>query len=543
MSFLSKLIGYMSTIIQFKDINVKEALLASSDINPDGTREITYEEASSNNITGTILKNALNPDHTNSPNTNIVSFDEFQYFKGVTTIAEYFLSGCTNLKSIKFPYTTINGFCILHNTAITKLDLTGVIILDCNDRNNSLFGKITTLTEVWIPDVTNINRYVFTKEHHPNIEKIIVSSAAQWINISVVSGIGSNPNVTPNCSGKASLYRNTINGLEKITKFDTTGKTTLRPNLFEGLKDIEEIEIKENNTVVGDSCFKDLNYSFILKGYDKISSVGTAAFANCKANEDTGGLINIPLSATALLGNCFANSTLKKAESDSVTRIGGACFERSEIVAVKLDYLTTIDPSGSFSLGPFTNCKSLVSASLDSLQSLYIYSFYGCTALVTASLMLCTNIGTSGFYNCTALVTIKAPLAVVFGDSCFYKCSNITAGQDFFNLENAQTIGVEAFYLSSINMPSNFYYLSSVGDAAFKNCSTSATYIVLHKSDSIVTFKPHTIPANRYDINTFAGVTTIYVPDALLTSYQSDTNWGAMINKGITFVGISQLST
>lgn len=53
MSYFSKLLGYFSTIIHFKDINVKEALLASSDINPDGTREISYDEAENSSLTGT----------------------------------------------------------------------------------------------------------------------------------------------------------------------------------------------------------------------------------------------------------------------------------------------------------------------------------------------------------------------------------------------------------------------------------------------------------------------------------------------------------
>ena len=79
-------------IIVFADLNVKDICVANWDT--DGDFEITYDEAAA----VTDLGNAFQ-------STEITTFDELQYFTGLTYIGGNAFSGCTGLTSITFPET------------------------------------------------------------------------------------------------------------------------------------------------------------------------------------------------------------------------------------------------------------------------------------------------------------------------------------------------------------------------------------------------------------------------------------------------------
>jgi len=77
-------------IIQFKDLMVKKLCCLNWDTDHDN--ELSYEEAAAIKKIGTVFKG----------NTSIISFNEFQYFKGVTDIYLAFYE-CTNLWEITLP--------------------------------------------------------------------------------------------------------------------------------------------------------------------------------------------------------------------------------------------------------------------------------------------------------------------------------------------------------------------------------------------------------------------------------------------------------
>lgn len=557
MSYFSRLLGYLSTIIHFKDINVKEALLASSDINPDGTREITYNEAKNSNITVAMIQSALNSDYENNPNLDIISFEEFQYFTSLSyNFGSHLFRNCSNLKYIKFPKIkndnihkiTINGVDLLGNTAIEKLDLIDIEYISgptgYSDDNgyNSLFGKMTSLKEVWIPDLMSIFGNGFRSHSVPNVEKVVISSINQWLNITITEGANQHPNILPTSGGKASLYEITQNGLQKITRITTTGVTALRNNIFNGIQDIVEITIAEENTTVGDYVFANLgdsNNYILINNYNNIISIGDGAFINCYAH----GISNVPTSAKSI-GSAYTHSTLEKIESDELETIGGLIASYSTISKIKADSVTSIGSSGSNNEGPFKSCTNLLTVSMKGLTSLPHYSFYGCSNLITVDLTSCIEIKWNAFTNCTSLVSFTAPNLIKFGAKCFQMCYNLSVYN--FDLTHAVEIDIEAFSGNGnksmkIQMPCHFYDLTKIGDLAFAYCiAPTENYIVLHRTSQIVTYVPY--PSfSPYNINTFAGVRTIYVPDDLVSTYIADSNWSNMVNLGITFIGISQL--
>ena len=79
--------------IHFADSQVKELCVANWD--QDGDKELSYAEAAAVTDLGEVFKN----------NTNIQSFDELQYFTGLTTIGDQAFYYCYRLTSVVLPET------------------------------------------------------------------------------------------------------------------------------------------------------------------------------------------------------------------------------------------------------------------------------------------------------------------------------------------------------------------------------------------------------------------------------------------------------
>jgi hypothetical protein len=135
-------------IISFADPAVKALCVAHWDTDGDG--ELSYEETA----LVTDLKDFIRED------TTITSFDELQYFTGLTSIGECAFSGCNHLTSVVLPnqVKSIDAYAfagcskltlIIFPDNVTRIDL--YAFLDC-----------TSLTELHIPQsVTHIGEAAF----------------------------------------------------------------------------------------------------------------------------------------------------------------------------------------------------------------------------------------------------------------------------------------------------------------------------------------------------------------------------------------------
>lgn len=555
MSIFSKLLGYLSTIIQFKDINVKEALLASSDINPDGTREITYTEAKSSSITPAMLKAALNP---NENNTDIVSFEEFQYFTGISQFPSAFLKGCSNLKHIKFPLITISttiignsivGGNLLANTSVEVLDLTNVNKLFAHPApvtgavtGTTLFGSLSSLTTVIIPNLQTIQGNVFTKATAPNVTKVVISSINQWLGLAVDSYSNAKPNILPTASGKAYLYIGDV----QVTDIDVNN-ASIPEHCFDGVLGLNTITIKNNNTSVGAFAFSNLPATVTIINYDYISSIGVGCFNNCKAQ----GITGIPANSINIGEGAFSGSSIQSCISDTLTTIGRVAFESSQVTVVKINNCNSISGSyGGWTHGTFASCSKLVSAEINASPSIPSSCFYNCSSLTILKAYSATIVGKNGCDRCTNLTTlyVNANITKFEDNACFNDASLDTIKTVDTSNNNAisnldlsilSVVGVSAFEgCSLLQCPSVFPNLTSIGRCAFTGCiaPTTGTYVTLSKSDSIVTFVPSVNLSDNYKSPFPTSVTTVYVPSNLVSDYQSDDNWS---RTGLTFAAIA----
>ena len=126
--------------------------------------------------------------------------------------------------------------------------------------------------------------------------------------------------------------------------------------------------------------------------------------------------------------------------------------------------------------------------------------FSNCTSLTTINLPECTTLCYQAFMNCTNLVTVDLPKCTTIEYNAFTSCTSLT----------------------TVNLPE----CTSIGNTAFAGC-TNLTTIIL-SNNQVVTLR---------NINAFNnspiknGIGYVYVPDNLVDSYKSDTNWSTYANQ------------
>lgn len=144
------------------------------------------------------------------------------------------------------------------------------------------------------------------------------------------------------------------------------------------------------------------------------------------------------------------------------------------------------------------------------------YACYKFTELVSVDLPNATSIGTSAFNSCTALTTANLPNATSVNMYAFQKCGELLS----ISLPNATSILNSAFQECSKLSFADCGNAKSLGPAAFINCSALSTLILRY--EKVCTLSN----VNVLSATPIAdGTGYIYVPDNLVDSYKSATNW------------------
>lgn len=214
-------------------------------------------------------------------------------------------------------------------------------------------------------------------------------------------------------------------------------------------------------------------------------------------NTAPSGTVTLGNSVTTLADYAFAGKSITSIIAPSVISIASTALQNTQI--------TTITDANFPSLGVSeqVNIKfqmsSLVSIKLSG-EKISLANGYGAlrdnTNLVTVELPNCAkNVGAS--YK-------------TMGAFCFYGDSNL----EFADIGFCQSVGSNCFY----------------------GCTKLRT-LVLRRTDAVVTLA-------AWNANTLKGIydnptsSTIYVPNALISTYQTATNWVSAYSAGVSFVKI-----
>jgi hypothetical protein len=490
--------------IVFADANVKAICVDNWDTNGDG--ELSYAEAAAVTSLGQVFQNAFQAEGT------IVTFDELQYFTGLTSINDNAFAGCWRLSSIKLPP---------HVEAI----------------GNNAFGMCSALTSITLPNtVTSIGYNAF--QYCMNLTTIEFPDA--------LTTIGSR--TFDYCLGLTSVEI-------------PAAVTSIGLNPFTGCNNLASITVAEGNTVYSSpnnnalvetathKLVSGLNNTVIL---DDIQIIGNFAFNGLY------GLTSlvIPASVTDIyyeaFGNCSNLAELTVLATTPPTLGNNAFFNVPTTIPVYVPCGTKAAYQAAAGWNAFTNivdlCDVIVfadanvkaicvqnwdtnhdgelsyieAAAVTSLGQVFQNAFQEEGTNVTFNELQyftgLTSIGANAFAGCWRLISVTLPPTVTtIGSNAFTMCSGLASSP----ITNHVTeIGDYAFNycysLTEIELPSS---VTSIGNRAFDRCYYLTSVVIPASVTSI-------------GINPFSGCTRLasIVVDEGNTVYGSPNGCNAIIN-------------
>lgn len=420
-------INYNDQYLYIKDPYVKQVLLDNNFGDDFGVyMSIAQSTTTIPNFSGT----------SSEYNTSIVSFDELQYFRNVTSLT--------------------NNFNYIDNQ-FESIDLRNIINLGrtfywCNIHYCKNTGNITNIPGQCFENTTELCEFDFSS---------VLSIGWLGINNTKLTEIhfgGSSDIVLANNSIKGNTLLTTIDGLENMTTMPEhhafSGNESLKrinmekvtgdipEKLFENNKSIEYINMPLASGTIGNSAFTECNNLETLNlDYTNITSIGEWAFNKCYSLTS----FNLPI-CTTISHDAFSNCTsLSSISIPSCTTLGREVF---------------------------IGCTSLTSIDITSVNSFDFGLFNGCTNLTTVTgieNILSTFVGHRMFYNCVSLIfpeTLNINSSYI-GYQAFYKCNlhKVKIGSDVKKLYNASFDNCKS--LTEIEGLEN---ITHIGSYAFTGC-------------------------------------------------------------------------
>ena len=475
--------------IDFADANVKALCVANWDTNDDG--ELSYAEAAAVTSLGTVFKQ----------NNNITSFDELQYFTGLTEIGYEAFAWCMNLLSIQLPstITSIGGEAFYDCRSLLSITIPAAVTsigssaLSCDNLETIVVEDGNTVYD----SRDNCNAVILTNANaiirgckNTVIPNTVVTlgpnafSSCTMTSVYIPASVGNISNntfydcenlseITVDVSNEMFDSRNNCNAIIETStnKLITGSKTTVIPNSV---------------TAIDDYAF---SYRFIDGSYhltipESILSIGHDAYLGGFAIDTITVLAHVP---PALGDEAFEyvpkdipvyvpHGTLAAYQAapgwSEFTNIqenasGNITFADANVKALCVaNWDTNGDGELSYAeaaavtdLGEVFRGNSNIT-SFDELQyftgltSINNYAFMDCWKLTTLTIPnTVTSIGNMAFADCYKLALITIPNTVTsIGNSAFFGAC-----------------------ITSITIPAS---VSSIGNEAFGYCSSLAQIVV-----------------------------------------------------------------
>lgn len=545
--------------IIFADLNLKAKLVAAFDTNKDGELSLTEAQAV------TTLEGVFGNTRT------FKSFDEFQFFTGVTEIPANFFSGWYKMTSITLPESiqTIHGYAFyncykLDNIGISKsvssieigafsgcTNLKRVNITDiaswCQihfyDNGSQplqyahrLYLNGEEITSVVIPDsVTTIGKFAFycctsiiSVIFHNNVTNIGNCAFEYCGNLLSV--------VLPNCETHIGNYtfayctnlssifipendinigKNVFTGCTRLVSF--SGKYASEDHrclIVDGRLcefapyGLSSYSIPNNVTCIGAEPFNECTSLTSIVIPNNVTTIEGYAFYGCSNLES----IIISNSLTNIGYNAFFNisDTIQLTSSAIGSQL--ANYINATIVHLIIpEGLTTIDTDAYLN---YTKLASVVIP--QSMTKIGLHAFKGCTNLTSVVIPdNVTILGAFAFTDCTSLMSVVIPESVkTIRTNTFSGCTNLSA---VYIPNSVTNIMSDAFNgctsLTSISLPSS---LSTIGDYVFSGC-TNLTSVIIHSAS------PPTLGSSSKPMDDNNAI--IYVPHNSVSTYKNRSGW------------------
>ena len=414
--------------IIFADANVKALLVSKFDTDSDG--EISHAEAEVVTSFDGLFSDCgvESQEYSDEKKPVITSFDEFQFFTGMTSLEANAFIGCDRLASIVLP------------TSLTEIgkkafsggkNLSSIAIPDQVEIiEEYLFWGCDKLSHVSLPDgLKSIGQYAFVGAAFTSIEiPETIESIGEYAfaSCSLLQEFQWPETITR-------VERGTFSGCYDLAAFDFTGIESIGPEAFRstGLTEIQWPRDLETGELliqsIGSLAFMSCHIETL--DYPEVWDMGIGVFEHCNFLKE----INFPEEVSEIVERTFAE-----------------CYG-----------LESINIPGTIWGGIGTR------------------AFYRCSYLKNVTLSDgIGGIGDEAFAECTQLKSITIPGSVSrIGEKAFYKCNGLVSvimndltpeEEEEYGDEVAIIIGKEAFAecsrLNSFDFPS---HLKDIGDRAF----------------------------------------------------------------------------
>lgn len=388
-------------IITFASDKVKSLCVENWDTNGDG--ELSKQEAAAVTSLNNVFRDK----------SAIVSFDELQYFTGITEIGDYDFSGCS-LTSVIIPKNVKE----IGAEAFCSCNLKHIFIpKNVESISGSAFWNNKNVEDIRVED-DNPN-YDSRNNCHALIEKktnTLMKGCKNSVIPDGITTIGSH--AFAYCSGLTAI---TIP--QSVTKINTRA--------FNHCDALQTVSIPDGLVTIGDYAFSDCKSlsSFVFpKG---LKEIGCCAFSNTALKS-----VSIPANVTNIDDNPFSGCN----QLTSIVVAAGNPYYDSRnkcnaILKTDNDRLiagcqTTVIPQGTKAIDyqAFYSCKNLTSVNIpSSVTDIIGEAFYDCENLQEVVISEgVENIGRQAFASCWGLKTVILPSTLVsISDDTFWNISGM----------------------------------------------------------------------------------------------------------------------
>ena len=375
-------VTFAANVIDFADAGVKALCVANWDTNGDG--ELDEAEAAAVTDIGTVFHD----------NQTITSFDELQYFTGLTNIGKYAFEHCHSLTSVIIPNSVVSI-------------------------GESAFYYCESLTSITIPNsVISIGEYAFFV--CDGLTSVTIPQSVNSIDGSAFGGCDGLTSIKVETGNTKYDSRNDCNAIiETATNTLITGcQNTVIPNsvtrigkvAFYGCNGLTSVTIPNSVTSISYFAFFGCDGLTSLTIPESVKSVESSAVVGCS------GLTSIKVETgnTKYDSRNDCNAIIETASNKLITGCQNTVIPNS---------VTAIDQNA------FNGCSSLTSITIpESVTSIGYSAFKECSSMTSLTIPnSVTSIDISVFWGCSGLASVTIPESVTsIGENAFGSCSNLT---------------------------------------------------------------------------------------------------------------------